>query len=71
MEEVNKGLQDIMFSRVGAHHQNGIAERGIQSILTMARTLLIHTAIQWPDSIDKSLWPMAVDYALHHHNHMP
>ena len=28
MNEVNKGLQNITFSRVGAHHQNGIAERG-------------------------------------------
>ena len=71
MEKVNKGLQNITFSGVGAHHQNGIAERGIQSILTKARTLHIHAAIQWPDATDKSLWPMAVDYALHHHNHMP
>ena len=26
MEEINKGLQNITFSGVGAHHQNGIAE---------------------------------------------
>ena len=45
MEEVNKGLQNITFIGVGTHHQNRIAERGIQSILTKARTLLIHAAI--------------------------
>ena len=45
MDEVNKGLQNITFSRVGAHQQNGIAQRGIHSILTKARTLLIHAAI--------------------------
>ena len=66
MNEVNKGLQNITFSGVGAHHQNGIAERGVQSILTKARTLVIHAAIHWPDATTNSLWPMAVDYALHH-----
>ena len=70
MDEVNKGFQNILFSGVGANHQNGIAERGIQSILTKARTLLIHAAILWPDASHKRLWPMAVDYVLHHHNHM-
>ena len=45
MEVVNKDLQNITFSGVGTHHQNGIPERGIQSILTKARTLLIHAAI--------------------------
>ena len=34
MEEINKGLQNITFIGVGTHHQNRIAERGIQSILT-------------------------------------
>ena len=32
MNEVNKGLQNMSFSGVGTHHQNRIAERGIQSI---------------------------------------
>ena len=36
MAEINKGLQNISFCGVGAHHQNGIAERGIQSILSKA-----------------------------------
>ena len=71
MEEINKGLQNTTFSGVGTHHQNGIAECGIQSILTKVRTLWIHASIQWAAATEKSLWPMAVDYALHHHNHMP
>ena len=45
MDKANKGLQYIMFSRVGTHHKNGITERCIQSIMTKARTLLIHAAI--------------------------
>ena len=33
MHEIEKGLQNIKFSGMGAHHQNGIAEQGIQTIL--------------------------------------
>ena len=65
MEEINKGLQNITFSR------NGIAECGIQSISTNVRTLLIHASIWWPVATEKSLWLMAVHYALHCHNHLP
>ena len=71
MNEVNKSLQNIIFSRVGAHHQNGIAERGILSILNKERTLLNHASIHWPDATYKSLCPVAVDYVLHHQNHKP
>ena len=71
LEEINKGLQNITFSRVAAHHQNGIAEQGIQSILTKTEILLIHAAIHWPAISDTSLWPMAVDYVRHRQNHMP
>jgi hypothetical protein len=31
---------------------------------------MLHAAIRWPDTADASLWPMAVDYAVHIHNHM-
>ena len=71
VQEIENGLQNIKFSGVGAHHQNGIAERGIGTILTKVRTILIHAAIRWPDAADMSLWPMAVDYVVHQHNHMP
>ena len=33
--------------------------------------MLIHAAICWPAQADSALWPMAIDYALDHHNHMP
>ena len=48
-----------------------IAEWSIQSILPKTWILLVSAVICWPDVSDTSLWPMAVDYALHHHNHMP
>ena len=71
INNIESGLQNIKFSGVGAHHQNGIAERAIQSILSKAQTILMHAAIRWPSMVETNLWPMAVDYAVYHHNHMP
>ena len=34
--------QTSHFAGVGAHHQNGVAERGIQTIMSMARTVMLH-----------------------------
>ena len=36
LDEIEKGLQNIKFSGVSGHDQNGIAEHGIQSVLTNA-----------------------------------
>ena len=40
--------QAIKFSGVGAHHQNGVAERTIKTISSWARTMLLHATIRWP-----------------------
>ena len=58
-------------SGVGAHHSNGKAENTIKRIMAIARTMMIHSAIHWPDVADSSLWPLAVKYATHLHNHVP
>ena len=71
VNNIESSLQNIKLSGVGAHHQNGIAERAIQSILSKAQTILMHAAIRWPSMVEMNLWPMAVDYAVYHHNHMP
>ena len=31
----------------------------------------MHAAIHWTSMVETNLWPMAVDYTLYHHNHMP
>ena len=36
VNNIESGLQNIRFSGVGAHQQNGIAERALQSILSKA-----------------------------------
>ena len=63
--------QSSSFSGVGAHHSNGKAENTIKRIMAIARTMMIHSAIHWPDVADSSLWPLAVEYAVYLHNHVP
>jgi hypothetical protein len=58
-------------SGVGAHHQNGVAERAIQTVTLMARSMLLHMALHWPDQFSEDLWPFALDYSAFIHNHMP
>ena len=42
-EELDQGLT---FSAVGVHHQNGVAERAIRTVVTLARTMLLHAALR-------------------------
>jgi hypothetical protein len=63
--------QCIKFCGVNAHHQNGIAERHIQTITEHARTMSIHAMIQWPAIITETLWPYALHLAIDLHNSTP
>jgi transposase InsO family protein len=47
--------QELEFSGVGAHHQNGIAERAIQKESSLARTMLLHMSPHWPEQADLEL----------------
>ena len=33
------------FAGVGTHHHNGVAEKAIQTIISIARTMMLHSAI--------------------------
>jgi len=50
---------------------NGHVERSIQTIMSIARAMMIHSVIHWSDVADTSLWPMAVNYAFFLWNHLP
>jgi hypothetical protein len=63
--------QVAKFAGAGAHHHNGIAERSIRTVISIARTMMMHAAIHWPEVSDPSLWPMAVSYATYVFNRMP
>jgi hypothetical protein len=45
---------------VGAHHQNGVAERRIRDLQDSARAMMIHAYRRWPDAINVNLWPYAL-----------
>ena len=49
LDDCNSLQQTMDFCGVRAHHQNGVAERSIQTITSWARTLIIDMAIYWPD----------------------
>jgi hypothetical protein len=69
--DIEEQAQSIDYSGVGAKHQNGLAKRTQSVVIEMARSMLQHTRLRWPDEFDKDLWPYALDYAVWLHNHLP
>lgn len=63
--------QVITFVGTSAHHHNAVAERAIRTIMSIARTMMIHAATHWPEMADATLWPLAVDYAVYIFNRVP
>ena len=65
--------QQQTFSGVGAKHQNGRAERSIQTIMSIACTFMIHVSLHWDEqgSDAVELWPFAVCHAVWLYNHLP
>ena len=45
---------------VGAHHQNGIAEKRIRDLSEGARTSLLHAMQRWSEVVTTNLWPFAL-----------
>ena len=68
-------LQDFQqinrFAGAGIHEQNGACERSIRTVMNIARCMMLHMAIHWPEMSDPKLWPMAVQQAVYLYNHMP
>jgi hypothetical protein len=69
--QLQEQSQGQSLSGVGAHHQNALAERAIQTVHNSARAMLLHVQIHWPDEYDTRLWPFALDYAAWLYNHTP
>ena len=63
--------QKLSFSGVGAHHQNGVAERSIQTVSKMARSNLLHLMLHWPTQCKLDLWALSMDYAVWIYNRIP
>ena len=62
--------QLITFCGVGAHHQNGIAERYIKSLTLGGRTLLLHAKRMLPEYMSTILWPFAIKCYAERMNHL-
>ena len=72
MQELLKKNQTISLSGVGAAHQNGIAEWAIKTVVSIARTMMLHAAMRSPDgTVTSKLWPMAMDHAVWIYNRIP
>ena len=68
---LEKAGQTISYAGVGAHHQNGIAEKRIGDLQRRATTLLLHAQRRWPDAINVHLWPYALRCANETRNTTP
>lgn len=69
-ESLTEG-QSATRAGVGAHHQNGVAEANIGRVQRMARAMLLHLRLHWPEEFSPDLWPFALEYAVYIYNHVP
>jgi len=51
MDACQLANQGVTFCAVGAHQQNGVAEKCIRDITKSARTMLLHTVHRWPQAV--------------------
>ena len=70
-EDIDIQNQRLDFSGVGAHFQNGVAERALQTVTSWALAMMMHQMLHWPDEFDAALWPYALDTAVVLWNHIP
>ena len=70
-EDCKLKSQELTFSATNLHHQNGVAERYIQTITRLARAQMLHVALHWPKEHFFVLWPMAMDHAVWIWNNLP
>jgi hypothetical protein len=71
VKHIHETHQLVRLCGTNAHHQNGVAERSIQTISNMARSMILHASMHWKDGIYASLWPQVVTYATHVYNTTP
>ena len=72
LDQLFDSNQTIEHSGAGAAHQNGVAERNIQTVVNMAQTMMLHATICSPDgAILAHLSPMTVDHAVWLCNRIP
>jgi hypothetical protein len=63
--------QKYNYSGVGAHHQNGVAERKIKTVARWACANMLYLATHWPQQACSQFWPQAIDYSVLVLNKLP
>lgn len=63
LDDCRDSHQGVTFAGVDSHHQNGRAERKIQSLQELGRCQLLHAAQRWESAVTAHLWPYAVRHA--------
>jgi hypothetical protein len=48
-----------------------VAESAVRTVTYMARTMMLHAALRWPEAYSADLWPFAMSYACHVYNNIP
>ena len=71
LHKLQTDKQTLRACGVSAHHQNGIPENSIKNISKKIRIYMFHVWLRWPDIQDKTLWSLAMEYAVYVHNHIP
>ena len=71
LADVARKGQSISFCGVGAHFQNGIAEKWIRDLQESARTMMLQASLRWPKAHSTALWPYALRMASEIINHTP
>jgi hypothetical protein len=63
--------QRYLFSGVGVHHQNGIAEQNVKTVAQWACANMLHFSHHWPAKANVRFWPQAIDNSLWVFNRLP
>ena len=71
LDDLETNGQTMSLSGTGAHHQNGAAERALQTITYWARAMMMHQLLNWPSEFQPNLWPFALEHAVYVWNHLP
>ena len=56
--------QGLSFAGINAHHINGVAERKVRELQSMARTMMLHATRRWQAAMSTHLCPYALRQAL-------
>ena len=62
-ENCKEQRQNLTYTGVNAHHQNGVAKRRIRYLRDLSRTSLNHAIDKWNTAITHNLWPYAMCHA--------